>query len=289
MRRLMASLKERRIAAAKGELFPMWNEPQNDSERRRMLAVSWFCAFASLTIALSAGAKASAAPQSQGSASSEPPPKVRLVSATQGRSIVDTALSFEEPAPGSRDCSHLVREIYAAAGFDYPYASSFDLYAGNENFRRVKNPQPGDLIAWPGHVGIVLDPREHTFYSLVRSGLQAENYYGRYWRSRGHARFYRFVAAKLGTVETADLEPLPPNRQQESEGRAENSRVTPRAIRERDAELPVKTASGHTAVVGPPAPPLLPAPAEAPRTILLTSEQRLCRSSCVPWTVLRQS
>ena len=251
----------------------MRNETQQNGEQRRMLTLSWFCAFASLTLALSAGAKAKGTPEPQ-SSPDEPQVKVRLVSATQGRSIVETALSFEQPTPGSRDCSHLVREIYAAAGFNYPYASSFDLYAGNENFRRVKTPQPGDLIAWPGHVGIVLDPREHSFYSLVRSGLEAENYYGRYWRSRGHARFYRFVAAKLGTVETAEVEPPTLKRAPEIEARADTSAVTPRAIRERDTELPVKTASRRTAVIGPPAPRLLAEPADFPTSILITSEQR---------------
>src|SRR5437764_8904840 len=185
-------------------LFPMWNETPDTSERSRMAAVSWFCAFASLTLALSVAGKATPAPSPQEPDKPEPAPKVRLVSAAQGRSIVDTALNFDQPARGTQDCSHLVNEIYATAGFDYPYASSFDLYAGNGHFRRVKSPQPGDLITWPGHVGIVLDPAAHNFYSLVRFGLQTENYYGRYWRSRGRARFYRYVSQKSPGVETAE-------------------------------------------------------------------------------------
>ena len=166
----------------------MSNETQDGNERSRMAAVSWFCAFASLTLALSMAGKTKSADSPQEPRDPEPSPKVRLVSTTQGRSIVDSALSFEQPIRGTQDCSHLVHEIYAAAGLDYPYASSFDLYAGSESFRRVKAPQPGDLITWPGHVGIVLDPAEHSFYSLVRSGLQAQNYTARYWRSRGRAR-----------------------------------------------------------------------------------------------------
>src|SRR5713226_7664196 len=118
----------------------------------------------------------------------------RLVTAEQGRAIVDAALQQDQPARGTQDCSHLVHQIYSFAGYEYPYASSFELYAGHENFRRVRYPQAGDLIAWPGHVGIVLEPRQHTFYSLVRSGLQAEDYRGPYWRSRGRPRFYRYVA-----------------------------------------------------------------------------------------------
>jgi hypothetical protein len=117
----------------------------------------------------------------------------RLLSREEGRTIVNTALEHEQRAHGKLDCSHLVNQIYLLAGFAYPYASSFDLYAGNQNFRRVRNPQPGDLIVWPGHIGIVLDPAQHTFYSSVRSGLQAEFYDGPYWRARGKPRFYRYV------------------------------------------------------------------------------------------------
>ena len=128
----------------------------------------------------------------------------RLVTAEQGRAIVDAALQQDQPARGTQDCSHLVHQIYSFAGYEYPYASSFELYAGHENFRRVRYPQAGDLITWPGHVGIVLEPRQHTFYSLVRSGLQAEDYRGPYWRSRGRPRFYRYVADTGGRVENAE-------------------------------------------------------------------------------------
>jgi hypothetical protein len=133
----------------------------------------------------------------------EPAPAVRFVSAEQGRKIAAAALEPEEPLRGAQDCSHLVHQVYSLAGYEYPYASSFDLYAGNGNFRRVRHAQPGDLITWPGHVGIVLDPKQHSFYSLVRSGLQSEDYLGPYWRSRGRPRFYRYVVSAGTNVETA--------------------------------------------------------------------------------------
>jgi len=126
----------------------------------------------------------------------DPPPQSesnsRLLTAEEGRAIVNTAWGWEQSAEGTQDCSHLVHRVYLLAGFDYPYASSFDIYAGNENFGRVKTPQAGDLIAWPGHVGIVVDPLQHSFYSLVSTGLEAQNYNGPYWRSRGRPRFYRY-------------------------------------------------------------------------------------------------
>jgi hypothetical protein len=43
-------------------------------------------------------------------------------------------------------------------------------------------------------MGIVIDPREHSFYSSVLSGFAIENYESNYWlRKNGNPRFYRFV------------------------------------------------------------------------------------------------
>ena len=116
----------------------------------------------------------------------------RLLTSAEGRTILDVAWQQDLPARGSQDCSHLVHQIYSNAGFEYPYASSNEIYAGSESFARVKYPHAGDLIAWPGHVGIVVDPARHSFFSLVRSGLGEQDYTAPYWRSRGIARFYRF-------------------------------------------------------------------------------------------------
>jgi hypothetical protein len=130
----------------------------------------------------------------------------RLLTPEEGRSIVDVAWQQDPPETGVRDCSHLVHQIYVSAGFEYPYASSFEIYAGNESFERVKTPHAGDLVAWPGHVGIVVDPLQHSFYSLVRTGWEAQDYEGPYWRSRGRPRFYRYVvgtAAVMSAMTTA--------------------------------------------------------------------------------------
>src|ERR1700686_3596806 len=110
---------------------------------------------------------------SQGSGSNS-----RLLTAEEGRAIVDAARDEDRPARGAQDCSHLVHQTYLSAGFEYPYASSFELYAGNENFERVRYSQPGDLIVWPGHAGIVVGPLHHSFYSLVSTGLEAQDYEG---------------------------------------------------------------------------------------------------------------
>jgi len=91
------------------------------------------------------------------------------------------------------DCSHFVNAVYARAGFDYEYARSGEIFDGIDSFRRVQKPQPGDLVVWQGHIGIVIDPVEHSFYSSVLSGFAIEDYRSAYWLKRGRPRFYRYL------------------------------------------------------------------------------------------------
>jgi len=130
----------------------------------------------------------------------------RLLTRNEGLAIVDAISDHHQSLRGKRakpDCSHLVNDIYDLAGFPFPYAKSADLYRGRPSFIRVSAPQPGDLIVWHGHVGLVLDPRQHTFYSSLRSGLETEDYTSAYWRRRGNPRFYRYRAASEQTILTA--------------------------------------------------------------------------------------
>ena len=130
----------------------------------------------------------------------------RLVTRDEGLAIVDAISDHHQSLRGKRakpDCSHLVNDIYDLAGFPYPYAKSADLYRGQASFVRVSAPQPGDLIVWRGHVGLILDPRQHFFYSSLRSGLETEDYTSVYWRRRGAPRFYRYRAASDQTILTA--------------------------------------------------------------------------------------
>lgn len=90
------------------------------------------------------------------------------------------------------DCSHLVHDIYERAGLPYDYATSRDLYDGIDSFHRVYDPLPGDIIVWRGHVGIIVDPEEHSFLSALRSGVKVSEYDTRYWKRKGHPRFYRY-------------------------------------------------------------------------------------------------
>jgi len=93
------------------------------------------------------------------------------------------------------DCSHLVHAIYKQAGLAYGYAPSSDLYAGVDGFQRVTKPEPGDLVVWRGHVGIVIKPSEHLFFSVLSSGAGIDDYTTKYWKHRGKLRFYRYLKA----------------------------------------------------------------------------------------------
>jgi hypothetical protein len=179
----------------------------------------------------------------------EKPSATRLLAVDEGRSIADAALGQEQPAPGTQDCSHVIHAIYGSAGFEYPYASSFELFAGNENFARVRYPHAGDLIVWPGHVGIVVDPLQHSFSSLVSTGFDVQDYEGAYWKSRGRPRFYRYRVPNGGVLTAAKTPPprpaananRPPGAGTLLEGRSGDENST--------SSRPTKSASDRTTLI----------------------------------------
>ena len=120
----------------------------------------------------------------------------RPIARTEGRKILAVIPTIDSESESETDCSHLVHDVYEQAGFPYDYASSRELYIGSTSFTRVRAPQAGDLVVWRGHVGIVIDPKEHSFFSSVRSGPDTQFYDSPYWRSRGIARFFRYVTEK---------------------------------------------------------------------------------------------
>jgi len=120
-------------------------------------------------------------------------PALRLLTADESLGVLSAALESRANSDSESDCSHLVHAIYERAGFPYPYASSSSLYAGQQEFQRVARPQPGDLVVWPGHAGIVVNPAQRTFFSALRSGLGVEPYDSPYWKERGRPRFLRYV------------------------------------------------------------------------------------------------
>src|SRR5215469_1972223 len=119
--------------------------------------------------------------------------KSRTVSAEDGLLILAAALDRSARVHSANDCSHLAHAIYERAGFPYAYASSSELYNGVNGFERIQQPQPGDLIAWRGHVGIVVEPSRHIFFSFLRSGPGVDDWASPYWKTRGQPRFYRYL------------------------------------------------------------------------------------------------
>jgi hypothetical protein len=120
-------------------------------------------------------------------------PAPAVLTPDDGLSVIAAALDARTQATRQHDCSHLVHAIYLQAGFPYAYASSSDLYDGTDDFRRVKHPQPGDLVVWPGHVGIVVNPAQRVFFSRLRHGPGVDAYDAQHWKQLGQVRFYRYV------------------------------------------------------------------------------------------------
>lgn len=117
----------------------------------------------------------------------------RALSSDEGLSVIAAALDSKVRRDGGHDCSHLVHAIYERAGFRYAYANSDDLFDGVEGFRRIWHPQPGDVIVWRGHAGIVVRPSRHVFFSFLTAGPGVDDYQSSYWAARGIPRFYRYV------------------------------------------------------------------------------------------------
>ena len=117
----------------------------------------------------------------------------RPLTRSEGLTILDVALDSRDHADLPSDCSHFVHRLYERAGFPYEYARSSDLYDGIDEFRRVASPQPGDLAVWRGHAGIVVNPVQHSFFSVLRSGPGIDSYDAPHWKQRGRPRFFRYV------------------------------------------------------------------------------------------------
>jgi cell wall-associated NlpC family hydrolase len=101
------------------------------------------------------------------------------------------------------DCSHFVYQVLnaarkktAAAGLApqlIDYRSTGTIEASGLFFP-VPIPEPGDLVLWDGHVGIITDPQRGTFIGAQTStGVAQASYTGGYWATRSGKRFLRFV------------------------------------------------------------------------------------------------
>ena len=176
----------------------------------------------------------------------------RPIAKRDGRKILAAIPTIDADSDSETDCSHLVHDVYEQAGFPYDYASSRELYIGSTSFTRVRAPQPGDLVVWRGHVGIVIDPKQRSFFSFVRSGPDTQFYDSPYWRSRGIARFFRYITEKpprsgqtLEATHRADQQPLPVA-SRSSENRPPSRLIKPTPASASNSALAAKTPTPAT-------------------------------------------
>ena len=128
----------------------------------------------------------------------------RTLTREEGEEIAAAAREHRKSINRTLDCSHLTHQVFAFAGFAYDYAPSDMIFRGMRGFKRVKKPQAGDVVAWRGHVGVVVDPKGKTFYSWHSDGASDRNYDSRYWRGRGEMRFYRYVVPRKVSLASAE-------------------------------------------------------------------------------------
>jgi len=125
----------------------------------------------------------------------------------------------------------------------------------------------------------------HSFYSLVSTGLEAQNYEGTYWRSRGRPRFYRYKVenAEILTAAKASASSRPSNSAKQQDTEAVIEERSPAAAS--DPNRPPKMASERTKVMKDPA--VLPAPVvertpfEIPQSIVIVAGNKQPTSSQV--------
>lgn len=190
---------------------------------------------------------------------------LRPLSLDEGLAVLGAALDSRHHRGFTSDCSHFVHGLYGRAGFPYAYASSSDLYSGIEQFKRVTTPQAGDLAVWRGHVGIVVNPVQHSFFSLLRSGAGVEYFDSPYWRRRGHPRFFRYVKQNSGTalatsLRNTSLKPM------DGEDSASRERVAENPVSNRSEDFSSVSARGPVRVADAPG-----ASTMLPRAVIVTS------------------
>jgi hypothetical protein len=95
----------------------------------------------------------------------------------------------------SIDCSHFVAAVLQAAGYSGFHYLTADEFPRARAFSQVDSPERGDIVHWPGHVAIILDPVAGTFIgSQSSSGVDVTNYKSNtYWKSRSPRIYLRYM------------------------------------------------------------------------------------------------
>lgn len=101
------------------------------------------------------------------------------------------------------DCSHFVYQVLNGARekaadightpqlVDYRNTATIE---DSKLFLPVSIPEPGDLVLWDSHIGIVVDPVSGTFIGAQTStGVAEAKYSSGYWSNKPNKRFIRFI------------------------------------------------------------------------------------------------
>jgi cell wall-associated NlpC family hydrolase len=100
--------------------------------------------------------------------------------------------------PRGIDCSGFVvkvfQRIFPASGLN-PSSLGAATLRSSPLFQDITQPRRGDLISWPDHVGIVIDPVAQKFIGAQTStGVAVASYGSGYWALRPDRLFRRWSA-----------------------------------------------------------------------------------------------